>query len=75
MLNNLKAKIKQDLLAAFAKALRVALNYPSDMISHVGIQKITNMATLNMFSNYKLALLLYQVYNEQIPKNEWLHLN
>jgi hypothetical protein len=45
------------------------------MISYENLHKITNRATPEMMSQYKLALSLYKVFNDKTPINEWLHLN
>ena len=75
LLNNLKLNLKTQLLGASAKALKMALHYPKHNISYLNLHSICNRATPNMFSDYKLALLLHKIYNFQIPVEEWLHLN
>jgi hypothetical protein len=50
MLNNLRANLKQDFLAASTKSLRGAFIYPSNMISFVDICKMKNRAQLICFA-------------------------
>ena len=50
------------------------LHYPDLGISFLELNRRTNRATPNMMSKYRLSLLLYTAYNEQIPAEEWLHL-
>jgi hypothetical protein len=28
-----------------------------------------------MYNEYKLSLLLFELYNQQIPEGEWMHIN
>jgi hypothetical protein len=36
---------------------------------------MTKRALPNMFSKYKLALLLFKLFNNDMPNDEWLQLN
>ena len=72
---NLKLVSQQTLLTASANALKMCLHYPGSRLSHLNIQKITNRATPSMYSEYKNALQLYKLFNEQVPHTEWCHLN
>jgi endonuclease/exonuclease/phosphatase family metal-dependent hydrolase len=75
LLNNLNVSLKQSLLSTSANALKMALHYPKHNISFNNLHLITKRATPNMISMYKLSLLLYKIYNEKLPTNEWEHLN
>ena len=72
---SLKPALKQLLLSASAKAIKVCMYKPSPMISFIDLHKLNKRATPNQLLNYKHALLLYNVYNENQPSAEWLALN
>jgi hypothetical protein len=74
-LSTLKEKTKRKLLSASAKAIRMALHYPDSSVSYVELHQMAKRATPEMFRRYKLCLLLYRTFNEQIPENDWLSLN
>ena len=74
-LHSLKYTLKNNLLSASAKALRVAFHYPSPYISFVKLHEMANRATPEMFSKYKLSLLLYKTFNDGLPEADWLMLN
>jgi hypothetical protein len=62
-------------MTASAKALKVALHFPDPMISYASLHKMANRATPEMFLKYKMSLLLYRTFNNEIPENDWLSLN
>jgi hypothetical protein len=44
-------------------------------ISYIDLQKLANGATPEMFLHYKLALLLFNMYNSDNEYKKWVHLN
>jgi hypothetical protein len=62
-------------VSASARTIRIALHYPDTIISFVELHQMVKRATPEMFRMYKLFLLLYRTFNEQIPVNDWLSLN
>ena len=74
-LSSLKCCIKNDLLSASANAIRVALHYPDPYIGFQDLHRMTKRATPDMFCIYKLCILLYKTFNEQLPENEWIEMN
>jgi hypothetical protein len=74
-LPNLTQDLKHSLFVASANALKVCLNYPDTSFSYMDLHQIANRATPEMFSSYKTALLLYGIFNEKVPIDEWIHLN
>ena len=73
--HSLSNNLKHSLFVASANALRVCLHYPNREISYFQLHLITNRATPAMYLNYKLSLMLFKVINENIPLDEWTHLN
>jgi hypothetical protein len=71
----LKSILHKQLLFESAKALRVAFQYPDPIISYVNLHKIANRATPDMFLKYKLSLLLYKTFNDEIPDIDFILLN
>jgi hypothetical protein len=59
--------LKHSLFVASTRALQVCLNYPDNTISFMELHKITKIATPEMYSKYKLALLLYGIFNDNVP--------
>jgi hypothetical protein len=73
---DLKRNLKHLLFAASSNAcLKICLNYPSSDIYYNQLHVLTNRATPEMYSYYKLALLLYRVMNHNIPLHKWVNLN
>ncbi len=66
--------LQKQLLSSSAKALRFAFHYPDPMISYYNLHKMADRAMPNMFLKYKLSLLLYKTYNNEIPGNDWISL-
>ena len=62
-LPTLKPSLKQKLLSASAKALKVCCRINDYMISFVTIHSLCNGATPNQMLQYKLALCLFKLYN------------
>ena len=67
--------LKQKLLSALAKALRVCTSYVNNGQSFIDLHKICNRATLASYMNYKLALCLFKLYNGNFNSNEFVQLN
>ena len=66
-LPTLKSTLKQNLLSASAKALRVCNGTIDYNMSFIDLHKVCDRATPEMYMKYKLALCLYKLYN--IPFN------
>jgi hypothetical protein len=62
-------------LSASAKAMRVALHYPDVSVSFNQLHQTAKRATPEMYSKYKLGLILCRTFNDEIPENKWLLLN
>ena len=45
------------------------------MLSYKNLHHLTKRSTPEMYSNYKLALLLHKSYNCCLPEGEWIALN
>jgi hypothetical protein len=45
------------------------------MISYASLHKMAHRATPEMFLKYKMSLLLYRTFNNEIPETDWLSLN
>ena len=71
----LKASLKQKLLSASAKALRLCNNYIDYGQSFVNLHKMCNRATPDKILKYKLALSLHKLYNKDFNSIEFAHLN
>ena len=66
---------KKRLLSTSTNALKLAYNYRLHFISHIAIHNMARRATPSMLTNYKLALMLYNLYNSVSYSIEWTHLN
>ena len=71
----LKSTLKQKLLSASAKALKVCWKSPSYYISFDLLHKMSKRATLEQFMKYKLALCLHKLYNTTFISREFCLLN
>ena len=71
----LKPELNQMLLSASAKALKITQKNPNAMESYVNVHKSCERALPNQLLEYKHAILLHNVYNNQIPKDDWVDLN
>ena len=74
-LPSLNKSLRHKLLVFSANAIKMALHYPKTLISYHNLHKIANRATPDMFCTYKLCLLLYKLYNNEYPLEEWTFLN
>jgi hypothetical protein len=75
MLNNLNANLKRSLLSTSVSALKMALLYPKHNINYINLHQITKLTTVEVFGMCKLELLLFKVYNDCLPNDEWVQLN
>ena len=74
-LPNLKPYLKNLLMSASAKALKICTPTYNLAMSYHTIHAINNRATPDQFCTYKHALLLYNLYNKQLPPLEWIAIN
>ena len=72
---SLNQELKHSLFVASAGALKMCKHYHDPYESYYEIHSTTKRATPEMLCKYKLSLLLYKTFNEQVPEDEWLHLN
>ena len=68
-------EIKQMLLSASARALKLTQKYVNPLQSFINIHKECNRSTPEKMSLYKHALLLHKLYNSQLPEMDWIALN
>ena len=74
-LPNLKAPLKQLLLSASAKALKLSQRTPDPFESFINIHKSCNRASPEQMIIYKHAILLHKLYNTHQPQTDWIELN
>ena len=67
--------MKQQFSSVSARAIRVAFHYSRKFISFIELHCMAKRATPEMFRMYKLSLLLYHTFNEQILFEDWQALN
>ena len=75
LIPSLKPQLKQQLLSASARALRICTPNYNNLMSYDQIHSINNRATPNQMMKYKHSLLLYKIWNVPIYPKEWLALN
>ena len=73
-LPKLKTDLKQHLLSASAKALKLSKPNPDPFESFVNIHKSCKRALPKQLPEYKHAILLHKIYNEKIPPMDWIEL-
>ena len=66
---------KKLLMSASANALKLCNIHYDPYVSYVDLHKLHKRALPNKFCLYRHCLLLYKVFNNEIPKNDWLDLN
>ena len=66
---------KRMLISASANALKLCNPIFDPTISHVDLHKLHKRALPSKFCLYRHCLLLYKVFNNAIPKKDWLDLN
>ena len=71
----LKHTLKQKLLSASARALKLCWKCPSDHISFESLHLMSKRATPDQLMKYKLALCLHKLYNVQFNSSEFCLLN
>ena len=74
-LPNLKPSLKQLLLSASTNALKLCQRTPDMYESFINIHKSCQRATPNQMIVYKHAILLHKLYNNNLPKADWVELN
>ena len=72
---HLKPPLKQLLLSASANALKLSQRSPNRYESFIDIHKSCDRATPNQMMNYKHAILLHKLYNNNQPSADWVDLN
>ena len=71
---SLKSNLKQQLLSASARALKVCMNKPDPMLSFKRIHEINKRGLPGQIMTYKTSLLLHTLYTKKEPETEWLNL-
>ena len=74
LIRSLSVSIKKLLLSTSSNTLKVAINYRFQFINYIELHKMAGRATPSMLTNYKLALMLYNIYNSVNQSDEWVHL-
>ena len=74
-LPSLKVTLKQKLLSASAKALKVCARLANNDTSFINLHVMCNRATPIQVMRYKLALCLHKLYNSDYNSIEFLSLN
>ena len=72
---SLKYSLKQKLLSASAKALKVCVRFGDSGTWFLSLHKMCNRATPNEMMIYKIALTLFKLYNKNFNCVEFVHLN
>ena len=75
LIASLKPQLKQQLLSASARALRICTPNYNNLMSYEQIHAINKRATPNQMMLYKHSLLLYKIWNDAIYSKDWLALN
>ena len=70
----LKHDLKQHLLSASAKALKISLINPDPFESCINVHKFCNKALPIKVLEYKHTILLHKIYNIHIPQMDWIEL-
>ena len=74
-LPTLSPKLKQILLSASAKALKLCLPMQEPMTSFATIHSLAGRATPQQYCDYKHSILLHTIYNTNSPPLDWITLN
>ena len=74
-LPTLNVALKQKLLSASAKALKVCCKMTDFMVSFASIHRLCNRATPVQMMKYKLALCLFKMYNRDFNPVEFVTMN
>ena len=73
--NDLNGRIKQHILAASANALKLLNNVSDLRTSFVQLHSQEKRAMPMNFSKYRLAILLYKIYNNDCFDDDWQDMN
>ena len=71
----LKPPLKQLLLSASANALKNSQREPNPFESFINVHKSCKRATPNQMIQFKHAILLHNLYSNNLPQADWLDLN
>ena len=63
------------LLSASANALKLCNVFYDPRVSYIDLHKLNNRALPSKFCLYRHCLLLHKVFNDFIPKRDWIDLN
>ncbi len=74
-LPTLNSNCKKILLSASANALKLCNSIYDPNISYVDLHKLHKRALPSNFCTYRHCLLLYKLFNNKIPKRDWLDFN
>ena len=74
-LPTIKSSLKQKLLSASTKALKVCSKTIVDNISYINLHKLYGRATPDQMMSYKLALCLLKLYNSNFNSVEFVSIN
>ena len=66
---------KQLLLSTSANALKVCTPSYHDRMSYSELHSINSRATPEQMCLYKHSLLLYKLYNQEVPYLDWININ
>ena len=75
LIPSMKPQLKQQILSASARALRICTPNYDNTMSFEQIHVINKRATPKLMMVYKHAILLYKVWNDTIYSKQWLALN
>ena len=75
LIPTLSPALKQKLLAASSQILRISTRNFDRMTSYERLHSIANRATPEQICQYKHALLLHKIYNDNEQGADWLALN
>ena len=71
----LNQNCKRMLLSASANALKLCNVFYDPHVSYIDLHKLNNRALPSKFCLYRHCLLLHKVFNDFIPKRDWIDLN
>ena len=74
-LPSLKTNIKQKLLSASAKAIKMCMKWCTNDLSFIRIHEMNQRATPDKYLMYKHALTLHKLMNNENYTTEWIALN
>ena len=70
----LKHELKQHLLSASARALKISLKNPDPLVSFIDVHHLCKIKLPSRVLEFKHAILLHKIYNTQIPQMDWIEL-